>query len=100
MKKTNIISGIMLSMITVMLSGCAYTHIQTPMDRDYANTQLGTKEGSASNRTVLYLVAWGDAGSKAAAENGNITIIRHADQRIFSILFGLYTKVTTVVYGD
>ena len=54
----------------------------------------------ASNKSLLWLVAWGDAGTKAAAENGNIKVIRHADSRFFSVLFGLYTEVTTVVYGD
>ena len=70
------------------------------MDKDFNNTQLGSKEGSSSSKTVLYLVAWGDAGTKAAAMDGGITTIKHADRRIFSVLFGLYTKITTVVYGD
>ena len=29
-----------------------------------------------------------------------ISTLLHADQKIFSILFGLYSRQTTVVYGD
>ncbi|HAR46383.1 MAG TPA: hypothetical protein DCS05_09515, partial [Nitrospiraceae bacterium] len=47
-----------------------------------------------------WLVAWGDAGTAAAARDGNITTVNHMDREAFSILFGLYTKTTTVVYGD
>lgn len=84
----------------VLLTGCAYTKIQIPMDKDFQNTELGSKEGSSSAQTVLYLVSWGNAGTKAAAENGDIKVIKHADRRIFSVLFGFYTRITTVVYGD
>ncbi|MBN1847867.1 MAG: hypothetical protein JW932_04710 [Deltaproteobacteria bacterium] len=74
--------------------------IQQPLDTDYHLTELGTKIGRANQYAVLYLVAWGDAGTKAAADSACIKVIRHADREIFSILFGLYTRVTTVVYGD
>ena len=46
------------------------------------------------------MVAWGDAGTKAAAENGGITTILHADRKDFSILGGLYYEYTTIVYGN
>ena len=81
-------------------SGCLYTDIQMPMDKDFDKTELGVKEGRASSHTVLYLVSWGDSGSKAAANDGKVKVIRHADRQVFSILFGLYTKITTVAYGD
>jgi hypothetical protein len=45
-------------------------------------------------------VAWGDAGTAKAAENGGLTTINHMDMQIFSILFGLYTRQKTIVYGD
>ena len=86
--------------ISMLLSGCTYANIQMPLDTDYDATELGAKVGRASNHAVLYLFAWGDAGSNAAAKNGDIKVIRHADREVFSILFGLYTRNTTVVYGD
>jgi hypothetical protein len=48
----------------------------------------------------MWLFAWGDAGTKAAADNGDITVLRHADVEYFVILMGLYGRITTVVYGD
>jgi hypothetical protein len=98
---TVIKSGIIvLLLLSVLFSGCAYTNIQRPLGTEFNKTELGTKTGHASNQSVLWLVAWGDGGTKAAAENGNIKVIRHADTKIFSLLFGLYSKVTTIVYGD
>ena len=91
---------IVLFLLSVLFSGCAYTNVQRPLGTEFNKTELGTKTGQSSNRSVLWLVAWGDGGTKAAAENGNIKVIRHADTRIFSVLFGLYSKVTTIVYGD
>lgn len=83
-----------------VLAGCAYMHVQTPMDRDFDATQLGSKEGRASTRTYLWAVSVGNAGTKAAADDGGITVINHADTEIYSVLFGLYSRITTVVYGD
>jgi hypothetical protein len=84
----------------LMLTGCVYMHTQVPMDRDFNETRLGAKHGKASTHSLLWLVAWGDAGTRAAADNGGITVIRHADWEMHSILFGLYSRSTTVVYGD
>jgi hypothetical protein len=86
--------------VSSLFSGCAYTRISIPLDDNFDETELGSKEGKSHTRTVLYLVSWGNGGSKAAAENGDIKIIKHADREIYSILFGLYTRMTTVVYGD
>ena len=90
----------LLILLILFTSGCLYSNIQRPMDTDFYTTDLGSKEGRASNLSILWLFAWGDAGTKAAAENGNISIIKHADQEFMAVLFGLYFRVTTVVYGD
>lgn len=75
-------------------------NVKTPLDTDLDKTTLGTKVGTASIESVLWVAAWGDAGIKAAAENGEISVINHVDQQTYSILFGAYTKITTIVYGD
>ena len=80
-------------------TGC-YINITQPLDVDLDKTDLGSKVGRASIQSVLWSVAWGDSGTKAAAENGGIKTIRHADTQLYSILFGLYAKETTIVYGD
>ena len=84
----------------LLMTGCAYTKIRVPMDRDFDDTTLGTKEGRSHSRTVLFLVSWGNSGTKAAADNGDIKVIKHADTEIFSVCFGAYTRISTVVYGD
>jgi len=86
--------------LCLFLGGCLYTDIEVPADTDLNETVLGAKQGEASTYSVLWLFAWGDAGTRAAAENGGIATINHMDRKIFSLLFGLYSKTTTVVYGN
>jgi hypothetical protein len=80
-------------------AGC-YIRTQLPLDRDLDRTPLGSKVGRASVQSVLWGVAWGDAGIQAAARNGGLETIHHADQEIFVVLGGAYARLTTVVYGD
>lgn len=82
------------------LTGCFFTDIKLPLDRDVNQTSLGTKKGISSMQSIAWLVAWGDAGTDAAARDGQITNIKHMDQRYVSYLFGLYTRSDTIVYGD
>jgi len=83
-----------------LLAGCLYSNVVAPLSTDLNKTTLGKKEGRASNHSVLWLVSWGDAGVAAAAKNGGLTTVNHMDVKIRNILFGLYTKETTIVYGD
>lgn len=92
--------GVLLAAAVLLAQGCAYMHVQTPLDTNFDATQLGAKEGRSHAYSVLWLFAWGDAGTKAAATQGNLKVIRHADTEVKSVLFGLYSRVTTVVYGD
>ncbi|MFN8391109.1 MAG: TRL domain-containing protein [Bdellovibrionota bacterium] len=86
--------------LLVNASGCAYANIKIPFDDDLNNTHLGTKVGKASVRSICWLVAWGDESIAAAAKEGNITTLNHADQEIFIVLWGLYSQHTMIVYGD
>ena len=87
-------------LISTIFSGCLYSNTRFPLDEDLWKTELGTKVGVASNYSVLWLVAWGDAGVKKAAENGGLTTINHMDMGIESYVFGLYLRRDTIVYGD
>lgn len=87
------------ALAALTLPSCVLTDVQVPLDTDLQNTEVGPKIGKASYQSVLGLIAWGDAGTHAAAHDGDITTMTHADQQIFSILWGLYYKQTTVVYG-
>ena len=82
------------------LSGCAYVNIKAPLDRDVNRTELGSKVGSSTSKSVLWLFAWGDAGTEAAARNGGITTITHLDAAYRAYFFGLYSERETIAYGD
>lgn len=90
----------LLLIVTISMTGCIYTNIKTPYDTDLDKTQLGTQTGEASFQSWFWLVAWGDAGTAAAAKDGNVTTLTQMDKQIISILFGLYYQETTIVYGD
>ena len=95
--------AVSLALVTAFLilaNGCVYMHTQMPLTVEYHKTELGTKVGRSSSYSLLWLVSWGDSGTKAAAEKGNIKVIECADREVKLVLFGLYTRATTVVYGD
>jgi hypothetical protein len=94
-------SGILFLCLTFLLiSGCIYYNVQSPLTREFDKTEVGVKTGQSSCYSILWLVAWGDAGAKAAADNGGLRVIKHADTKNFGILLGLYHQTTTIVYGE
>ena len=94
------ISLIIILLFVLTFLSCAFVNVKTPYDKDLDHTELGSKTGMAEAYSVFWLFAWGDASYAGAAENGGITVLRSADQEIFQILFGLYTRWRIVVYGD
>ncbi len=90
----------MLIVFSLLLSSCVYTGVKFPLDRDMWETRLGSKVGVSSNYSVAWLVAWGDAGIEAAAKQGGIVKVQHADMGVTSYLAGLYVRLDTIVYGD
>lgn len=91
---------LLLVMLLILQSACVYVNVKSPLDTDVSNTVLGTKEGRSKTRSIMWLVSWGDAGTAAAAKNGNIETITHMDVRYYSILFGLYAERETIAYGN
>jgi hypothetical protein len=100
LKKNRYIVILGLALAVLMFQGCAYSHVQGPLDTNFDNTVLGSKTGRADTHCVLWLFAWGDAGTRAAAKAGGITTITHADFEYTFYLFGVYSRVSTVVYGE
>ena len=94
------ITIVLLMSILLVFSGCAFINIKTPFDTDLDKTELGSKRGTASAYSLLWLVSWGDASYATAAKNGGITVMKHADQEMQQVLLGLYTRWRVVVYGD
>ena len=96
----------------VLLGGCGmyeapvippvalvYTDISAPIDTDMDAQPIGAKVGRASTEQILSIAAWGDASIQAAAANGKITRINHADYHYTNFL-GVYSKFTVIVTGD
>jgi len=79
--------------------GLLISSVSAPLDVDLDKTSLGTKVGKASTGCILGLVAFGDASTAAAARNGALTVINHADYKATNMLF-IYSSYTTIVYGD
>ncbi len=98
MKKT--IMAVTMILVLSILSGCLYSHVTVPLSTNLDKTDLGHKKGEASIYSVLWLFAWGDSGGATAAKNGGISTMTHMDREMYVILFGIYTRTTTIVYGD
>jgi hypothetical protein len=75
-------------------------NVKAPLDTDLHETRLGAKVGQSQAQSILGLVAWGDAGTQAAARDGGITTLRQADTETFAILGFVYVRQRTIVYGD
>lgn len=99
MKLSRACSGLVLG-LSLLMPSCVYGNFGHPLDTDVSNTELGSKQGEATWHSVAWLVAWGDAGSAAAARQGGIKVLRHMDQRTMVVLWGIYFQNTTIVYGD
>jgi hypothetical protein len=97
-----------LVLVACAVSGCIYADVKTPLAYR-APTTVEAKangasdvEGTACNRAVLGLVAWGDGGYAAAvadakARSGATELADvRADTTFFNILF-LYAKACTRV---
>lgn len=103
---------LLLALLAVSLSGCLYADVRWP--RAYRSaTPSDVKAASADpvvsgiscNRSLLYLVAWGDAGYAAAVKaalkdhpEGLLYDVR-SDLKVNSYVLGLYSRSCTVVTG-
>jgi len=105
MKKTFAYSALMVA--ASLLSGCVFAPVVPPRGILYNNQKAplfggsvtGSKDGRASAHSVLFLVGWGDASLKRAAENGGIKSIKNTDYQILNIAL-VYQKYTTIVRGE
>jgi hypothetical protein len=93
-------AALTMALAMLPMSACIYMNVKQPLDTDLHDTQLGTKVGKSRAQSILGIVAWGDAGTQAAARDGGITTLKHADRETLAILGGLYARFRTIVYGD
>ncbi len=102
----------MLAAVSLCGCGILYTNIRSPLAyRSAAPSEVKTTPtdpsvtGEACNKSLLFLVAWGDGGYGVAAANA---LKDHSDGVLYDVkcdvkvrlfLLGLYTKVCTLVSG-
>ena len=87
-------------------TGCAtaypvgqfYTELKLPVAVT-ANAGRAMKTGTAECKSILSLVAIGDASIEAAKKNGGITKVHHVDWEVENIL-GIIGKYKVTVYGE
>ena len=94
--------------VTLFLGGCAsavspvtgfwYTNVDGPIAATSAPDEA-TRVGRASTRSVLGIIATGDASIQRAARDGGISEIHHVDFESRSY-FGVLAEFTVVVYGN
>lgn len=104
--KKFLLMGLLLT-TTVLFSSCAsvksplmgvlYTDVKAP---EAVTSNAGkSKVGTAVAKSILGLVATGDASIETAAKSAGITRIHHVDYYSKSIL-GIYSEFIVTVYGE
>ena len=90
----------------VLLAGCAIGHgpVVAPLAFDLrgpvsAGSAAGSSKVGRATATGIVMFASGDASISTAMKNGGITRIHHVDHETTNIL-GVYSKYTTIVYGE
>jgi hypothetical protein len=92
--------AIILAGVVLTCSGCMYSQVRVPLSSEFRNTKTVDKTGQATARSVLWMVAWGDAGLQKAAANGGLKTMEYADVEILNICAGFYMSRTTIIYGN
>ena len=69
-----------------------------PMDYTTSGATLGSKIGTATCKTVLGIVNWGDCSIRSAMKNGRISRVTAADWEKHFVL--IYGEKTLRVYGN
>ena len=113
MKFTKITSSLAIAAVTLLITGCAgglrapfkppvgtiYTGFTAPLGVELTDTKIGPRTGSAKTTSILGLFAFGDASIQAAAKNGGLKKVYHADYKYNNIL-GIFAETTVIVNGE
>ena len=84
-----------------LLSGC-YVNLTspTPSLTVKLDAQEAPREGSATCTGFLWAFATGDCSVTTAMRYGKITKVHHVDAKTKVVLYGAYSEMTMVVYGE
>lgn len=89
--------------------GMIFTSIKAPLDHSFnkggqATEAKGLKSGNSEAQYIMIPLffnpsfAFGEADTKTAAQNGNLSEVAFADYDIFNVL-GIYIKTTVTAHG-
>jgi hypothetical protein len=107
---TNYWKALAVTVLSTMVMGCfvapvapprglIYTNIGSAIDTTAGGKPVAEHRGTATSKSILGLVAWGDSGVNRAALNGGLDRIQQIDYEFYNILL-VYQRMTVVVYGD
>lgn len=80
------------------VTGYMYTNISAPLTATAA-PEAPSRVGRASIRSIMGILATGDASIQTAARNGGIREIHYVDYESQNF-FGVVAEFTVVVYGN
>lgn len=80
------------------VTGLLYTEVSAPFAVADGST-TGMKVGKSTAKSILGLIARGDASISAAAKDGGITTIHYVDYESKNTL-GIIATFTVIVYGE
>lgn len=80
-------------------TGVVYSNYNTPGSIADA-TVKPLKTGKACTEGVLWVSAWGNAGTNDAMQNGGITKLANVQYSNYSILSGIYSEYCTIATGE
>ena len=75
-----------------------YNGTVEPLDYSVPGATLGTKTGTATCKTILGIVNWGNCSLREAMKNGRISRVTSADWEKHYVL--IYGEKTLKVYGN
>ncbi len=95
------IAGLMLTgCASLQPNGMAFTDVQIPVTATSSSLDVSKmKVGKSSCKTIMSLVARGDASIAAAVKNGNIKTIHAVDWKVKNIC-GIIGEYECIVYGE
>ena len=83
------------------VTGLLYTEVTLPLDLDARDTATQPRSGDSAWKTFNYVVRvdWSGSAIADAAHRAGLTEIHFADLRVQSVLLGVWSQRTAIVYG-
>ena len=105
--RLTVISALLLICASCSVNGLLYTNKVIPYSDNFKETPIASKVCYVDDFKVKEPVSgfnlqaeWMTSAVINEARKAGIKEIHYADMKIFSVLLGLYTKKTLIVYGD